>query len=70
MPYLSFLQTHMDKQEDARCAAEEQRLRRLMLEGIINAPNDYRAVVHGERAKKPAKKKKKRKSKKKVCPNK
>ncbi|XP_060575267.1 uncharacterized protein LOC132732779 isoform X8 [Ruditapes philippinarum] len=55
-------ETTMDKQEDARAASEDQRLRRLMLEGIIDAPNDYRAVVLGH-DKKQNKKKKRRKIK-------
>ncbi|XP_060575261.1 uncharacterized protein LOC132732779 isoform X3 [Ruditapes philippinarum] len=55
-------ETIMDKQEDARAASEDQRLRRLMLEGIIDAPNDYRAVVLGH-DKKQNKKKKRRKIK-------
>jgi hypothetical protein len=55
----------MDKQEDARAASEDQRLRRLMLEGIIDAPNDYRAVVLGH-DKKQNKKKKRRKIKRHV----
>ncbi|XP_045202636.1 uncharacterized protein LOC123556093 isoform X2 [Mercenaria mercenaria] len=55
-------ETIMDKQEDARAASEHERLRRLMLEGIIDAPNDYRAVVQGH-DKKQNKKKKRRKIK-------
>ena len=58
-------QTIMDKQEEARAASEDERLRRLMLEGIIDAPNDYRAVVQGHE-KKQNKKKKRRKIKRSV----
>ncbi|KAH3799380.1 hypothetical protein DPMN_152987, partial [Dreissena polymorpha] len=50
-------ETIMDKQEEARAASEEQRIRRLMLEGVIDAPNDYRAVVHGTHHKPQTKKK-------------
>ncbi|KAL4218970.1 hypothetical protein ACF0H5_021556 [Mactra antiquata] len=56
-------ETTMDKQEEARMASEEQRLRRLMLEGVIDAPDDYRAVVFGNKPKQ-NKKKKRRKSRK------
>lgn len=53
----------MDRQEEARAASEQERLRRLMLEGVIEAPDDYRAVVHGEHHRDKPKKKKRRKNK-------
>ena len=55
----------MDKEEDARMASENERLRRLMLEGIIENPHDYRAIIHGEHTQHRRTKKKKR-SKRKV----
>lgn len=58
-------ETTMDKQEEARAASEKERLRRLMLEGVIDAPNDYRAVLHGH-GQQNKKKKKKRKIKRNV----
>ena len=56
-----FYQSVMDRQEDARAASEQERIRRLMLEGVIEAPDDYRAVVHGELHHREKPKKKKRK---------
>lgn len=52
-------ETVMDKQEEQRSAAEKQRMRRLMLEGILDNQDDYRAVLHGEHKHRPKKKKKK-----------
>lgn len=64
---LLMFQTSMDRQEEARAASEEERIRRLMLEGIIEAPDDYRAVIHGEHHKpRTPKKKKRRKGKRAV----
>ena len=56
----------MDKEEEARMASENERLRRLMLEGVIENPHDYRAILHGEHNKHKHHKKKKRKSRRKV----
>ena len=59
----------MDKEEEVRMASENERLRRLMLEGVIENPHDYRALIHGEQNKQKYHKKKKRKSKRKVEPS-
>ena len=59
------IQSEMDKEEDARMASENERLRRLMLEGVIENPHDYRAIIHGEHTQHRRTKKKKR-SKRKV----
>ncbi|XP_052789530.1 uncharacterized protein LOC128224001 isoform X2 [Mya arenaria] len=53
-------ETVMDKQEDARAASEHERIRRLMLEGVIDAPNDHRAIVYGDHNKRHGKKKRKK----------
>lgn len=58
-------ETVMDKEEEARAASENERLRRLMLEGVIKNPHDYRAIIHGEHHKHKHSKKKKRRSKRK-----
>ncbi|KAH3799555.1 hypothetical protein DPMN_153166 [Dreissena polymorpha] len=47
----------VDREGRKKIATEEQRIRRLMLEGVIDALNDYRAVVHGTRHKPQTKKK-------------
>ena len=39
----------MDKQEEDRAGLEHERIRRLMLEGVIDAPDDSRAMVYGGR---------------------
>ncbi|WAR30329.1 hypothetical protein MAR_032871 [Mya arenaria] len=57
---LSTTRTVMDKQEDARAASEHERIRRLMLEGVIDAPNDHRAIVYGDHNKRHGKKKRKK----------
>ena len=59
-------QSIMDKEEDARVASENERLRRLMLEGVIDNPQDYRAVIHGEHNKHRHTKKKKKRARRKV----
>lgn len=58
-------ESEMDKEEDARMASENERLRRLMLEGVIENPHDYRAIIHGEHTQHRRTKKKKRSKRKK-----
>lgn len=53
-------ETIMDKKEEARAASEHARLRRLMLEGKIEDPYDYRTIVFGHKKMEPKKKKKRK----------